>query len=184
MKSAYKPDSVEDNHSSGMSVTTHLKRPTRKLHGPCVCFPIWSCSKWGLPCHRCCHRRGALLPHHFTLTRPLNFASGIATRLNGRAVYFLWHFPWACALQALPGTLPFGVRTFLYPKAAIARPTSPIRYHIFKETRANSFFRSDINYPGGIRIHFLYRQKVVGRFIQFIIPLLIVNRDLSKSGLF
>jgi hypothetical protein len=110
MKSACKPDSVEDNHSSRISVTTHLKRPTRKLHGPCICFPIWSCSKWGLPCHRCCHRRGALLPHHFTLTQPL-------TR-NGRAVYFLWHFPWAYALQALPGTLPFGVRTFLRLKGS------------------------------------------------------------------
>ena len=29
---------------------------------------IWSCSGWGLPCHRCHHRRGALLPHLFTLT--------------------------------------------------------------------------------------------------------------------
>jgi hypothetical protein len=71
VKSACKPDSVEDNHSSTISVTTHLERPTRKLHGPCISFPIWSCSKWGLPCHRCCHRRGALLPHHFTLTQPL-----------------------------------------------------------------------------------------------------------------
>ena len=49
----------------------------------------------------CCPPRGALLPHHFTLTsrRP--------------AVYFLWHFPWARALQALPGALPDGARTFL-----------------------------------------------------------------------
>src|ERR1035441_573663 len=31
-------------------------------------FPIWSCSRWGLPCRWCCHQRGALLPHHFTLT--------------------------------------------------------------------------------------------------------------------
>ena len=31
------------------------------------------------------------------------------------AVYFLWHFPWARAPQALPGTLPFGARTFLRP---------------------------------------------------------------------
>src|SRR5581483_5832953 len=29
---------------------------------------IWSCCRWGLPCRRCHHRRGALLPHHFTLT--------------------------------------------------------------------------------------------------------------------
>ena len=64
--------------------------------------PIRSCSGWGLPCHRCHHLRGALLPHHFTLTG-----------LSGPAVYFLWHFPWAYAPQALPGTLPNGARTFL-----------------------------------------------------------------------
>ena len=30
--------------------------------------PIWPCSGWGLPCHRCYQRRGGLLPHRFTLT--------------------------------------------------------------------------------------------------------------------
>ena len=30
------------------------------------------------------------------------------------AVYFLWHFPWVHTLQALPGTLPCGARTFLW----------------------------------------------------------------------
>jgi len=45
-----------------------LKRPTRKRRGPRHCFPIWSCSEWGLPCHSCYQKRGALLPHHFTLT--------------------------------------------------------------------------------------------------------------------
>ena len=45
-----------------------LKQPTRKRRGPRHGFPIWSCSGWGLPC-RCCYQpRGALLPHHFTLT--------------------------------------------------------------------------------------------------------------------
>ena len=29
--------------------------------------PTWSCSRWGLPCRRRCRRRGALLPHRFTL---------------------------------------------------------------------------------------------------------------------
>ena len=29
--------------------------------------PIRSCSRWGLPCRRRCRRRGALLPHRFTL---------------------------------------------------------------------------------------------------------------------
>src|SRR5271154_3428453 len=31
--------------------------------------PIWSCTSRGLPCPRCCHRGGGLLPHLFTLTR-------------------------------------------------------------------------------------------------------------------
>ncbi len=31
--------------------------------------PIRSCSPWGLPCRRRCRRRGALLPHPFTLAR-------------------------------------------------------------------------------------------------------------------
>ena len=29
--------------------------------------PIWSCSRWGLPCHPRYRGRGALLPHPFTL---------------------------------------------------------------------------------------------------------------------
>jgi hypothetical protein len=29
--------------------------------------PIWSCSRWGLPCHGRYRPRGALLPHPFTL---------------------------------------------------------------------------------------------------------------------
>jgi len=45
-----------------------LKQPTRKRRGPRHGFPIWSCSGWGLPCRFCYHKRGALLPHHFTLT--------------------------------------------------------------------------------------------------------------------
>ena len=38
--------------------------------GHTECSPIWSCSRWGLPCHICYQMRGALLPHHFTLTDP------------------------------------------------------------------------------------------------------------------
>jgi len=29
--------------------------------------PIWSCSRWGLPCRLRCRSRGGLLPHRFTL---------------------------------------------------------------------------------------------------------------------
>ncbi len=60
-----------DDHSSGMCVATHLARPTRtamRKTSPAV--PIWSCSRWGLPCRLCCQSRGALLPHHFNLAGP------------------------------------------------------------------------------------------------------------------
>jgi len=46
--------------SDGPSVT-----PAR---APVLRFPIWSCSVRGFACHPCCHGRGALLPHLFTLT--------------------------------------------------------------------------------------------------------------------
>ena len=61
---------------------------------------------------------GALLPHHFTLTLPK------------KGGLFLLHFPSARAAQELPGTLPAGVRTFLYELAltAVARPTELVHY--------------------------------------------------------
>ncbi len=52
MKSACKPGSVEDNHSSGTCVTASLKRPTRIQRGPRQWIPIWSCSERGLPSPR------------------------------------------------------------------------------------------------------------------------------------
>jgi len=69
LESADKPGSVMDDHSSGTPVAGRLVRPTRKRpRAADKCFPIWSCSERGLPCHRCYQQRGALLPHHFTLT--------------------------------------------------------------------------------------------------------------------
>jgi len=47
---ADKPGSVADNHSSGIAVTSILKRPTRRHRGPRYRLPIWSCSRWGFPC--------------------------------------------------------------------------------------------------------------------------------------
>src|SRR5271169_5525817 len=61
--------------------------------------PTWSYSRWGFPCRRRCRRRGALLPHRFTLAGRPEFR-------NGPAVYFLWHFPWGRPRRALPGTVP------------------------------------------------------------------------------
>jgi len=63
-----------DGHSSGTRLTARLMQPTRMIkpgNGPganaCV-IPIRFCSRWGLPCRPCYQRRGALLPHPFTLT--------------------------------------------------------------------------------------------------------------------
>jgi hypothetical protein len=65
-----------DDHSSGTPVARRLKQPTRTAgsgHDPETrsrelrAVPIRSCSRWGLPCRRRYRRRGALLPHRFTL---------------------------------------------------------------------------------------------------------------------
>ena len=64
-------------------VTIHLRRllPARSCNQPgrhgletgwaeARVIPIWSCSRWGLPCGLCRQTPGALLPHPFTLTCP------------------------------------------------------------------------------------------------------------------
>lgn len=62
---------------------------------------------------------GALLPHRFTIT----------TRVLRRrsAVYSLLHFPSARAAQALPGTLPYGARTFLAADCSAPRLPGRLR---------------------------------------------------------
>jgi hypothetical protein len=123
-ESACKPGSVLNSHSSGTRVTACLKRPTRKRAGLALWHLRATTSLFGLApggvCHavECCHRRGALLPHRFTLTSAVAGAS---------AVYSLLHCPWARAPQALPGTLAPGARTFLHipMNAAAVQPTLP-----------------------------------------------------------
>ncbi len=70
-----------DGHSSGTQLALRLKQPTRTAgltspRGVIVrrqtrryAVPIRFCSRWGLPCRLHCWKRGALLPHLFTLTR-------------------------------------------------------------------------------------------------------------------
>jgi len=68
---------------------------------PLPCYSVLH--RMGFARHRCHHRRGGLLPRHFTLTRE----GGV----------FLLHFPYAPAFAAapwaLPSILPGGARTFL-----------------------------------------------------------------------
>ena len=79
-QAAYKPGSVwpaasrrRDGHSSCTPVARRIKQPTR-MTGPdrpkpsLRVIPTRSCSRWGLPCRFHRWKRGALLPHHFTLT--------------------------------------------------------------------------------------------------------------------
>ena len=68
------------DHLSSPDVAIGVKRPTQgqapsglttagvRRVGPGTLGPsIRPCSEWGLPCLRCHHRSGELLPHHFTL---------------------------------------------------------------------------------------------------------------------
>ena len=67
-----------DGHFSRPAVAHGLQQPTRSVASEDRTGPprfrrnaaaaAWSCTRWGLPCHRRHRRRGALLPHPFTLT--------------------------------------------------------------------------------------------------------------------
>ena len=71
-------------------------------------LPIWSCSVRGFACHPCCHGRGALLPHLFTLTSVARggiFSVPLSVRLlcpgvTRRTALRSSDFPPAPALQA------------------------------------------------------------------------------------
>ena len=106
-------------------------------------FPIWSCSRWGLPCRWCCHPRGALLPHHFTLTgaacAALRRYLSVALSVGSRPPGVTWHralwspdFPPRLRLptQRLPGRLlARTIRSFELERALIglvvAHPGDP-----------------------------------------------------------
>src|SRR5580704_1092718 len=72
--------------------------------------PIRSCSRWGLPCRRRCRRRGALLPHLFTL------AAAYATRRGGL-------FSVALSLGSRP---PDVIRHRLSMEPGLSSPANPL----------------------------------------------------------
>ncbi len=121
-----KPNSVgacaPGDHRSGPVLANGLERPTRESNGAGrASSPIWSFSGWGLPCRRCHHLRGELLPRRFTLTGSIAGPGPKAVRSMGQAVCFLWHCPGSRERWALPTTLPWGVRTFLPATGRIRR---------------------------------------------------------------
>jgi len=86
--SADKPGSVEGNHSSGTAVTGSLKQPTRKRRGQRHCFPIWSCSRWGLPSRR------MLPPARCALTAPFH-------PYRSKPGGFDWRYTFCCTFRGL-----------------------------------------------------------------------------------
>jgi hypothetical protein len=143
-QAACKPGSVhaarggaaQDGHSSGTPVARCLARPTR-TNGPetgllrqsGALVPTWSCSRWGLPCRHRRRRRGALLPHPFTLTRRLRSASD---RGPGGRTALCGTFPGVAPAGRYPAPCFRGARTFLprvAPGAAIRPPDPPQMSH-------------------------------------------------------
>jgi hypothetical protein len=109
-----------DGHSSRTPVTRRLQQPTRtavldidlrRQRSPAKprAVPIRSCSRWGLPCRPRCRRRGALLPHLFTLTA--------ATRYAPRRYVLCGTFPRLAPAGRYPAPLVHGARTFLPGKS-------------------------------------------------------------------
>jgi len=93
--------------------------PSRHARAEARSSPIWSCSVWGLPCRRHCWRRGALLPHLFTLTRDRSHRRYVLCGTFRKR-------PLTAAPRTLSGTPLCGVRTFLCELAptATVRPSS------------------------------------------------------------
>jgi hypothetical protein len=91
--SSNQPGQRSGDGSKDSSAEKRLSRET-----PCVA-PIRFCSRWGLPCRSCCHARGALLPHRFTLAL--------------RRFVFCGAFPGVAPAGSYPAPCLRGARTFL-----------------------------------------------------------------------
>jgi len=102
------------------------------IRGSRPAAPIRSCSRWGLPCHPRRRGRGALLPHPFTLARRAK---------TGRAVCFLWHFPWGRPRRVLPGTVSPWSPDFPPPAGfphGGRRPSGRLTHPIYRKSGGNA----------------------------------------------
>jgi len=75
--------------------------------------PIWSCSRWGLPCRPRYRGRGALLPHRFTL----------ACGRSRRRSVLCGTFPGVAPAGCYPAPYFRGARTFLPSAQTEERPS-------------------------------------------------------------
>src|SRR5260221_5770404 len=114
-----KPNSVEDDHSSRPAIAGGLKRPTRKFRAPSrhayklapVTSPLFGLAPCGV-CHAPC-----------IAARPVRSYRTFSPLLRIAVQRYLlcgtFRQPGLNpAAQALPGTLLFGVRTFLSPRGS------------------------------------------------------------------
>ena len=106
VREAYKPSSVIGGHLSRPIVTGGFKRNPESLTGR-LKRSFVSCSEWGL------HRGRVARPRvsSYLTFPPLHVPEGTCG-------ISLLHFPWGRPRRVLPGTLPYGARTFLTPCGA------------------------------------------------------------------
>ena len=110
-------------------------KPTSSQVAPLAAAPIWSCSRWGLPCRdRCRSPRCAL-------TAP--FHPCCHARAGASAVCFLWHFPWGHPRRPLAATVfpwsPDFPPPTVAPLTAVARPTGKLAIgEVWHEVKRNS----------------------------------------------
>ena len=133
---------MRDGHSSGTTLARCLEQPTRtaSLTSPCgvivlrrtsrVAVPIRFCSRCGLPCRFRCRKRGALLPHLFTLTR-------LALAGYGKRFVLCGTFPGVAPAGRYPAPFFHGARTFL-PGHDPERPPGRLTRRMCGETDAPS----------------------------------------------
>jgi len=123
-------------HRKGMAIPLGRSLPNasrdppgrRPGNGPYT-VPIWSCSRWGLPCRVRCRPRGALLPHRFTLA-----SAGIRKSRPDRRFVFCGAIPGVTPAGRYPAPYLRGARTFLQPSlakrpAAIRPSDARVSYH-------------------------------------------------------
>ena len=106
------------DHSSGTTVAGRLMRPTRKTRAG------HSCSLFGLA------PGGVCLASRVTASPVRSYRTISPLPRRTEAVSFLWHFPRGRPHRGLPGTLPFGARTFLQPILPCRGNGVPVSDHL------------------------------------------------------
>ena len=131
---ACKPSSVIGGHLSRPIVTDGFKRNPESIDGPSQAL-FRFLLRAGFTSRTSRQAAGELLPHLSTLTRQ---ACGIS----------LLHFPWGHPRRVLPGTLPYGARTFLTPFGA--RPPGNLtngRHYSINVIRCQTFYGDSFRQP-------------------------------------